>query len=678
MKVPPLPRWLPLASVLTVALGMLIAVMFGLAGGLGGRVRLPDAAAGATVETLADPARKFSIDEIAARPDAEWQTWAGDGFIRAGRDEAMWVRVTLTNTSSRRLSGVMGESGYYTDQMDFWTREEAPGAGWRHEHSGEWERHKPIWGRNALFAVELPAQAKRIFYLRAEDHFAVWLDLSWWMERDTFEAMKVRTGLSEGIYYGALFALFFFNAVLWVRLRFSDTGYYLGYLGMGATFFFSANGGWPQFFTAVGSPVIETIMMVALTLSAAALAQFGRVFLELGERVPRGDRIAKFVRNALLGSLPIALATPWMPGTAWLHALIAINLIVHGLMLVLALVSWRAGASHARYFAIAFGFLIAGLLPVVASFIVINPQKWKMMAFLVGSGMEMLVLAMAVADRFARIQRERAATQEQLVEELAQREAIQEAYADELEVEVGERTRELQQANEDKDRMIAVIGHDLRGPVTALTVGAEQAVGRPQDALMFAEEASHAGRQVLLLIEDLVLWARLRAGGVHRGTHLVRDFATQVAALHRPLAAQRGVALEVAAPETLRVSTDLVLAQTLVRNLVANAVRYARTRVVVSAAEMPDGVRITVADDGPGLPPAVAAMLSGEAGAVAAGANVGGLGLRLCIEIGRALGVQIDVKTSEGRGAEFSFALPKAEIATPAETTEAANTVGIS
>jgi signal transduction histidine kinase len=396
------------------------------------------------------------------------------------------------------------------------------------------------------------------------------------------------------------------------------------------------------------------------------VAQFGRVFLELAQRAPRGDRFARWMRNGFLISLPLALATPWMPGTLWLHCLIALTLVVHGAMLVLAWLAWRAGASHARYFVLAFGFLFVGMAPFVVSFIVITPQHWKMMLFYTGSVMEMLMLSLAMADRFARIQRERASTQERLVEEMAQRETLQEAYADELALEVGERTKELQEANRDKDRMIAVIGHDLRSPLTALTMGAEQVAGRANEALIFAGEAAHTGRQLLLLIEDLVLWARLRAGGVHLGEHLVKDFATQVAELHQPFAAQRDVKLIVLVPDALRVRTDFVLAQTLMRNLVANAVRFARTQVVVGAVAVNDGVRLTVRDDGPGLPPEIGAVLAGDSPAEPHGVTrEGGLGLRLCIEIGRALGIRFQVKTSAGAGAEFSFTLPSVEPKAP-------------
>lgn len=216
-------------------------------------------------------------------------------------------------------------------------------------------------------------------------------------------------------------------------------------------------------------------------------------------------------------------------------------------------------------------------------------------------------------------------------------------------MEVRERTSELQQANADKDRMLTVIGHDLRSPLTGLMRTADESTGA------LAQEVAHTGRALLLLIEDLVLWARLRAGTKQIAAHPVRGLAAPAVALHQALAEHGGIELVVEVPDDVDVKTDLVLAQTLVRNLLANALKFARTRVVLRAALVPGGVRFTVGNDGPPLPPAVAARF-------AAGENepmtaTGGLGLRLCREICGALGMRLEAGAGAEGGTEFGFIL---------------------
>ena len=162
---------------------------------------------------------------------------------------------------------------------------------------------------------------------------------------------------------------------------------------------------------------------------------------------------------------------------------------------------------------------------------------------------------------------------------------------------------------------------------------------------------------LLLLIEDLVLWARLRAGTRQVATHPARGLLAPAVALHRSLAERGGTELGVTVPDDLRIETDLVLAQTLVSNLLANALKFARTRVVLRADRAPEGgVRFGVGNDGPPLPPAPAKRF-------AAGENepmtaTGGLGLRLCREICQALGMRLEAGAGADGGTEFSFNLP--------------------
>jgi signal transduction histidine kinase len=308
------------------------------------------------------------------------------------------------------------------------------------------------------------------------------------------------------------------------------------------------------------------------------------------------------------------------------------------------MMAWRAGAVQARFFVAAFGLLFAGATPAVITWLNDDIAAGAARALLAGCTLEMIMLSFAVADRFAQ-------TQRQLVEETEQRRMMEEAYADELEMEVRERRHELKQANADKDRMLAVIGHDLRSPLTGLMRSADEARGE------FAREVAQTGRALLLMIEDLVLWARLRAGTRAVSTYSARALLAPAIALHRTVAEQEGIELVVDVADEGRVETDLVLTQTLVRNLLANALKFARTRAVLRTAEQADGVRFTVSNDGPPLPPDVAARLvSGEDEPMTA---TGGLGLRLCREICGALGMKLEARAAAEGGTEFGFVMKK-------------------
>lgn len=656
---------LALAGVLAAIAVGLAWLMFGFANERTGQIMLGPHGASrevGEVRGLPDQSAALAIAAVRALAPEAWKSPRSSSIHFTG-GETLWLRVTLRNPRDVPVNGVLSTGCYFIDRLDAWL----DGAGNSDGAAGPQvageliaEPMKTIRDREAAVAVSVAARSERTVYLRIEDACGGSMQLAWWPEARDFFSAQARQWCAEAVYFGGLFALLGYNLVLWLRLRFADTGCYVLYLATIVAFMLLARGhvaatGW-----ALGSPAVDTAVAAVTVASALCLAQFARLFLGLRGNFPRLDR---FVRawQVLLALLFLgALTVPWTSYRTWMSLACGATACTHLLLLGVALRAWHAGQRPARFFVLSFGCLFAGTAPLVVGWLSgeVVPNA-GMFGLMIGSAMEMLLLSLALADRFVRAQEEKAAAQARLLEETEQRRAIEEAYADELEVEVRERTRELEEANADKDRMITVLAHDLRSPLASLTQAAKQLVTTTADPgrwARFAAGTEQVGREALLLIEDLVLWARLRTTApAPAGRHEVRMLVAPVAALHQTMAGQRDVAVAVSISAELKVSTDLVLAQTLLRNLVANALKFARTRVVVAARERNGHVWLTVADDGPGLPENIVAALRQRASLPVGAA--GGLGLRLCIEIGHALGTELEFVTGPG-GTEFGFSLP--------------------
>lgn len=663
--------WLPLAVFLGAVFAGLCALMFGYAGDRSGRQIITGAppVAGqpppdAKVEQFVDEHGTRTLAEIQALPADAWRVAADQRSFRLKAGAIGWLRVTLRNPTDHAQRGALVVSDFFQDLVEAWVPEDGA---WRHERSGEKVRgsEKPWWGRDSAFPVEVPAGGERTVYLRTSDFFTTVVVLNWWPSAAALHRSQVRQLVAEGLYFGVLLALWTYNLILWFRLRAPDIGFYV--LNVGAiTVFMSAARALPaEFGLAFASPGVETVVVCSVAASGFFLTRFARVFLELDHRSPRSHRMTRGA-SWLMGGLALGgLSTPWTSYSLWMPLTAVATVFTHTLLLTIAVRRWRAGVRQARFFILSFGCLAAGALPLTVIWLFLSVVLLRdagLQGLMIGSALEMMLLSLAIADRFVQAQRERAAAQQQLIEEAERRRAIQEAYADELEVEVRERTRELEAITADKDRMIMVLGHDLRAPLTGLTQSAEQLAADPlgSGARSFAREAATTGRQLLLLIEDLVLWARLRSSGRQAAACSVASLVAPAVAVHRHAARNSAIELSVDASETLTVETDLVPAQTLVRNLLDNAVRHARQRVEVSAAAEGAAVRLRVRDDGPGLSAEVAAWLADPN--IASWPTGRGLGLRLCSEISRAMGLRLETHPVPGGGTEFSI-LFKAAVA---------------
>jgi two-component system sensor histidine kinase KdpD len=221
-----------------------------------------------------------------------------------------------------------------------------------------------------------------------------------------------------------------------------------------------------------------------------------------------------------------------------------------------------------------------------------------------------------------------------------------------------------------RNTLLASISHDLRTPLAVMaaagsTLAQHGAHLEEGTRLALARSVETKAREMSDLVSNVLDLVRLESGQVA----LRRDWQTlddlvgsALAACAERLAAAR---LEVRlAPDLPPVWVDATLIVQVLTNLLDNVAKYtpAGTRVVISAAAEPDhnSVRVTIDDEGPGLPPGDPARLFEKfQRGTDEGAVVGvGLGLAICQAIVRAHGGEIEAQRREAGGARFTFTLP--------------------
>ncbi|MCY7313234.1 MAG: GGDEF domain-containing protein, partial [Pseudoxanthomonas sp.] len=303
-----------------------------------------------------------------------------------------------------------------------------------------------------------------------------------------------------GLYYGILLALFIYNLVLWLTLR--DPGYfwYLFHITAFGLVLFTLNGLGFEYLWPNSAWMADHAVPLSICLALIGMQQFARVFLELRQRWPFGDKVALCIILffMLLGIaavvLPYHLVVPVasaavFPSICWI--------------LVETVVVLRRGYKPARLFLLAwFLFLLGTGMFAAVAFNLLPKNFVTEYGVQIGSALEMLLLSVALGYRYAALRNEN----ERIVREAR----------DQLEHKVELRTSELRNALGQLESAHARLSEFSRHD--GLTDLYNRTHFREAFDRLLAE-ARHSNRPISLLMIDLDHFKRIN----DQHGHLVGD-----------------------------------------------------------------------------------------------------------------------------------------------------------
>ena len=211
----------------------------------------------------------------------------------------------------------------------------------------------------------------------------------------------------------------------------------------------------------------------------------------------------------------------------------------------------------------------------------------------------------------------------------------------------------LEDAAARQRRFVADASHELRSPLTAIRTGLEVGLSHPDRAPwpQIADRAVRQSQRLEQLIAELLVLAKADAHRLAARRQPV-DLAVLLADLAATPAPGVSIGLSVA-PGTATTGNPEDLSR-MFRNLLDNAVRYARHRVLITAAARPEGIVVEIADDGPGIPAEERERVFGRFVRLDASreqaSGSAGLGLAIAREIATAHGATIVLTEAPGGG----------------------------
>ncbi|MCZ6694396.1 MAG: hybrid sensor histidine kinase/response regulator [Bacteroidetes bacterium] len=239
-------------------------------------------------------------------------------------------------------------------------------------------------------------------------------------------------------------------------------------------------------------------------------------------------------------------------------------------------------------------------------------------------------------------------------------------------LELNEKNHELEEINQVKDKLFSIISHDLKTPISSLSVLLEVFMNLKDNVSMekieqYSSKVQSYIRDVMDLLDNLLQWSLAQIGD--RRTKLtslnLNDIIDKNVNFLELTASQKKIKLnkEMKSGE-LTVTGDKEMLNLILRNLLNNAIKYTglNGRITVCLEDQNGFARVSVKDNGIGIAEMDTQRLFQDNNFVSTRGTAeekgAGLGLKLCKEFVEKQGGRIEAHSELGKGSVFSFTIP--------------------
>lgn len=222
-----------------------------------------------------------------------------------------------------------------------------------------------------------------------------------------------------------------------------------------------------------------------------------------------------------------------------------------------------------------------------------------------------------------------------------------------------------------KDKFVSIMTHDLTNPFVSIVgfceimiedmrkknyLNAEKYAGIIRDSSLTAVE----------LLKNLAQWSKIQTNRIRMNPSRINLTAhiDQAIELMRAFADKKSVTIIRDAPPELRIDADKEMISTVLRNLVANAIKYSFPggTITIRASVSLNEARVEVQDSGIGINKETLRKILGSDEIITMPGTMSetgsGFGLRLCREFISRHGGRIWAESEEGKGSVFIFTIP--------------------
>lgn len=239
--------------------------------------------------------------------------------------------------------------------------------------------------------------------------------------------------------------------------------------------------------------------------------------------------------------------------------------------------------------------------------------------------------------------------------------------------ELEKTNKTLIKLNATKDKFFSIIAHDLKNPFTSILGFCEILISRYQKyddtkRLHLIKVINQSAEHIFKLLENLLQWSRSQTGTIKFQPEKfnISELINNNIVLIENMINEKQLKINVSVSEECIIYADKNMINTVIRNLLTNAVKFTETGgIQLSIQEDTNIYKVFIKDSGVGMDTARVESLFKVGGTKSTEGTRGetgtGLGLIICKEFVEKNGGKIGVSSEVGKGSTFYFTLPKSD-----------------
>ncbi|PLX03953.1 MAG: hypothetical protein C0595_05100 [Marinilabiliales bacterium] len=240
-----------------------------------------------------------------------------------------------------------------------------------------------------------------------------------------------------------------------------------------------------------------------------------------------------------------------------------------------------------------------------------------------------------------------------------------------INIQIRNNNKELLQLNTTKDLIFRVIAHDLMGPIGNVIsftdyINREYNSLSPEKTKEIIQKLNISIIQAYNLLDNLLHWAKVQMNESNTNviTFIPYKTVNRIVKTHESSMNEKNIGFTINVDEKMSINSDEVIFQILMRNLIANAIKFTNRggEIHVSAKKFNDFVEFSVKDTGIGIEEKNLELLFDSKPSLSTRGTLGekgsGIGLVLCKEFIGKLEGRIWAESKLGEGSSFYFTIP--------------------